>query len=216
MDRFTEDVYQNIHDYLDNFDLNACSDEEKLEIAQSPWGLGSNIESAFFRDIGDPDDYEEARSLRYNMKDFNDPAKTEEYLRENLYDILDFTSTHMEPPNIYRALTNPQRYLYEVFDYARQQILHDVVHSDFSHLFRESRKDPVTAADINAVKKHFASILEEVMEYRPTPESIKISVTDDLSKSCKDFISAAERLGCKKKKIEKGFAEALKDRSASL
>ncbi len=216
MNRFTEDVIQNLHDYLEEFDLNACTEEEKLEMAQDTWALGSMLEFNFFRDIDDQDDYEAEHRLRYNMEEYNDQEKAEAYLRENLYDIFDFTSTRQEPPNMYYALTNPQKYLYEVFNYARSQILRDSLRDHFPDLFRESRNDPVTAADIDTVKEHFASILEEVREYGPAPASIGISVTDDLSKSCKDFISAAERLGCKRKKIEKGFAEALKEQTPSL
>ena len=101
MSRFKNDVYKNIFDYLDNFNLNDCDDEEKLDIVREPWALGATIESVFFRDIEDNDAYKEARHLRYNMEPYNDPEKAEAYLRENLYDILKFCSTRQEPPNIY-------------------------------------------------------------------------------------------------------------------
>ncbi len=221
MNRFQEDVFQNIYDYLDHFDLNQCDEEERLDIVKDPWALGVTIESVFLRDIEDIDAYKEAERLRYGMEPYNDPKKAKAYVKENLYDILDFYFTHQDIPNIYHAmidhaLMDQQHFLYMAFNYVRKQILSDTLHSEFPHLFKESRTTPLTQEDINAVKKYFASILEEVREYGPAPESIGISVTNDLSKSCKDFISAAERLGCKRKKIEKGFAEALKEHSASL
>ncbi len=162
MNRFQEDVFQNIYDYLDHFDLNQCDEEERLDIVKEPWALGATIESVFLRDIEDIDAYKEAKRLRYGMEPYNDPEKAKAYVKENLYDILDFYSTHRDAPNIHHALMDQQHFLYVAFDYVRKQILYNTLHSDFPHLFKESRTTPLTQEDINAVKEYFGEILQDI------------------------------------------------------